>query len=178
VAILVLAAVVDERKRAGEERETALIALRESEEKFARAFYNAPVFLFLSRPEDGFVEVNDTFLERSGFSRQEVLGKTTVALGIATSDTRAQILAELERQGRLTGREVTLGTKSGERISCVYSGSLISIRGEKRLLSILEDIGDRKRAEEANVELQRRLQQAQKNGNARPPCCRHCARLQ
>ena len=52
IAILVLAAVVDERKRANENLGSAAKALKDSEERFATAFYNAPVFLLISRPED------------------------------------------------------------------------------------------------------------------------------
>jgi PAS domain S-box-containing protein len=163
IAILVLAAVVDERKRANDNLASAAKALKDSEERFAVAFYNAPVFLLISRPADGrILEVNDAFLERSGYSRAEVLGKTSVDLGITTEENRAQIMRDIEQSGRLTGREVLVGTKSGELVPCLYSGTVVSIGGEKRLLSILEDIGDRKRAEAANVELQRQLQQAQK----------------
>src|SRR6516162_9905415 len=71
-------------------------------------------------------------------------------------------MRELSQKGRLQGRETLVKTKAGGLVPCLYSGALVSIGGQKRLLSILEDIGDRKRAEEANVDLQRQLQQAQK----------------
>ena len=163
IAILVLAAVVDERKRANENLGSAAKALKDSEERFATAFYNAPVFLLISRPEDGrMLEVNDAFLERTGYSRAEVLGKTSVDLGMTTEENRTQIMRDLAQSGRLVGREVLVGTKSGELVPCLYNATIVTMGGEERLLSILEDIGDRKRAETANVELQRQLQQAQK----------------
>ena len=163
IAILILAAVVDERHRANQELARTVTALKDSEERFATAFYNAPVLLLISEPGGGRVlEVNDTFLERTGYSRAEVLGKTCADLRLVASGSRAEITRELDEKGRLFGREVVITTKSGESVPCLYSGGLVSSGREKRIVSILEDITDRKRAEEANVELQRQLQQSQK----------------
>jgi PAS domain-containing protein len=94
IAILVLAAVVDERRRAGEELESAAKTLKDTEEKFATVFYNAPVFLLICNADDGrMLEVNDTFLERMGYSRLEILGKTSVDLGLITAENKAQSCA-------------------------------------------------------------------------------------
>ena len=99
IAILVLAGAVDERKRVNQELAGVVTALKDSEQRFATAFYNAPVVLVISSPEDcRMLEVNDTFLERTGFSRSEVLGKTPVDLGITMEEKRGQILREIDQK--------------------------------------------------------------------------------
>jgi PAS domain S-box-containing protein len=161
--ILVLAAVVDERRRASEQRESLLSALGASEEKFAAAFYNAPLFLMITDLEDGrLLEVNDTFLERTGYSRPEVVGKTIVELGFNTAESRTEFVKELTAKGRITGIEVPLRTKSGEPIPCLFGGAVVPGQGQKRIIAILDDIGEQKRARENTAKLERQLQQAQK----------------
>jgi PAS domain S-box-containing protein len=163
VTILILATVVDERRSAGDQLQNMVGALKASEEKFAAAFYSAPLFLFITDLADGrIVEVNDTFLRRTAFSRSDLIGKTTVELLFQTPEDRAALLEELTVTGRVTGLEVSLPTKSGDRIPCLMVATVVPIHGQRRILSIVEDIGDLKRAQEATAKLERQSQQAQK----------------
>src|SRR5512139_870948 len=55
---------ITQRKHAEAQREAALEALRQSEERFSKSFFNAPLALSISRITDGcFFEVNDRFTE-------------------------------------------------------------------------------------------------------------------
>ncbi len=132
------------------ERQRAQDTLRESEEKFSKAFQHAPILMTLSAVEDGrYLEVNDEFVRVSGFSRAEAIGKTSLELGWLASADRAQILAALREQGRVTALELTLHAKDQHPVSCLYHGELITLNGQLRLLSIAQDITARKQAEAA-----------------------------
>jgi PAS domain S-box-containing protein len=58
-------------------------ALRESEELFSKAFNASPSVLVISDLHDGrIIEANDAFLQASGFTREEAVGRTTLELGL------------------------------------------------------------------------------------------------
>ena len=80
----------------------AEIALRESEKQFAALFRNSPVSLALISVKDAtFVDVNEIFLINSGFSREEVLGKTSGELGFLKT---LLITNRLSRPSKPAGR--------------------------------------------------------------------------
>ncbi len=125
-------------------------ALRENEERFSAAFHHAPVLQSISSLKEGrFLEVNETALSVSGFTREELIGKRSVDVGWINPEDRQRISEVLERDGKATGIELTLRRKDGRRMDCLYSGLIISLQREKCLLSISVDITERKRAEEA-----------------------------
>jgi PAS domain S-box-containing protein len=92
------------------ERKNAEEALRLSEEKFAIAFADNPAAIALTRFEDGLVrEVNDTYLTMFGYSRDEVIGHSTLNLNIwPTTDDRARQGEDLREKGGFRNREQTL----------------------------------------------------------------------
>ena len=68
--------------------------LRENEEKFRLLYYTTPDAVNINRLEDGlYVDVNDHFLHISGYSRAEVIGKTSIELGIWNSRSEREKLA-------------------------------------------------------------------------------------
>ena|GEM_PF-495225 len=130
------------------ERRQAEQALRDSEEKFAKAFQGAPLLMTISSLEDGtYLEVNRQFLAISGFSRAEVIGRTSVELGWISAEDRAALVRELQQRGRVSGMELFLQAKDGRRICCLYHGEVINVAGRDRLLSIAVDVTGRKAAE-------------------------------
>ncbi|WAC05150.1 MAG: PAS domain S-box protein [Methanoregula sp.] len=142
-------------------RKQAEEALRESENTFAAAFRNSPVALTIVSAADGtFVDVNDTFVRNTGFSLQEIIGKTAEKLGIfADTAEHERMIALLRKQGSVDGMEMKVRIKTGEFRICRISTSLI-IKGKKpHSLSTIEDITDIKRAEEALLEFNKKLQQ-------------------
>ncbi len=123
-------------------------ALRLSEEKFSKALLASPYAIIISTMEDGkILDVNDGFVRIMGFSREESIGRTSSELGLR-SPNREDILNEFRQTGRVRSRQITLQTRSGKLLIVNYSGELIEVGGRKCLLSVCEDITERKRAEE------------------------------
>jgi PAS domain S-box-containing protein len=146
------------------ENKKAEEALRFSEEKFSKAFQASPVWVVLSSLHDGrYLEVNETFLKMTGFSRKEVIGRTSLELGTWV-DTRERdhIVAEILRTGSISNFEVRRRTKSGDQLTMLFSGETVEVGGKKRLLSVSMDITERKMAEEERRKMQAQVQQVQK----------------
>jgi PAS domain S-box-containing protein len=133
------------------ERKHAEKALRESEEKFSKVFYASPIPLNINRLSDGrYVEVNDSFLKRLGFERDEVLGKTASEIGVAVQAADGEkMLQNLREQGSLRNYEVQFRTKSGEIGTALLFREVVELAGEKYSIGMNLDITERKRTEEA-----------------------------
>lgn len=63
----------------------ALDSLKESQDMFSKAFNNLPVMITISNIEDGaYLEVNEAFVNNTGYTRNNAIGKTSVELGFIT----------------------------------------------------------------------------------------------
>jgi PAS domain S-box-containing protein len=145
MALVVLTFIdITERKRAEK-------ALRESEERFAKAFRASPDCLVISRISDAVViEVNDSFLALSGYAREEIVGKSTVMLGLyADPEVRRRALAILKEENHVRDFEFAMKQKSGELRMMTFSAEPLELRGEQCWLTIGRDITERKQAEQA-----------------------------
>jgi PAS domain S-box-containing protein len=125
-------------------------ALRLSEEKFSKAFLASPFAIVISTMEDGkLLDANDSFVRIMEFSRKESIGRTSSELGLWSGlNDRDDILNEFKQAGRVQSKQITLQTKLGRHLTVNYSAELIEVGGRKCLLSVYEDITERKRAEE------------------------------
>ncbi|MCM2358025.1 MAG: PAS domain S-box protein, partial [Geobacteraceae bacterium] len=132
------------------ERKEMEQALRESEESFSKAFHATPTILVIATFAEGrYIEVNETFERILGYRRDEAIGRTSIEMNIwATPEDRARIVRMIREEGKVRDLEVNLRSKDGRIFVCLYSGELISIRGELCLLSMVNDITARKRMEE------------------------------
>jgi len=146
---------ISERKRAEE-------ALRESEERFAKAFRASPDSLVISRISDGLIlEVNDSWAELSGYDRDELIGKSTIDLGLYVDPAdRQRMLAILKEQNYVRDFEFAMKRKSGESRLITFSAEPLELHGEHCWLTIVRDITERKRAEEALRESEERFAKA------------------
>jgi PAS domain S-box-containing protein len=124
-------------------------ALRLSEEKFSKAFLASPYAVVISAIEDGrMIEANDSFLRIMGFTRAESIGRTSQQLGIWTCPSdREEILREIRHRGRVQGKQIIFQNKAGVRLVVNYNAEVIELGGRSCLLSVCEDVTDRKRAE-------------------------------
>lgn len=134
---------ITERKQ-GEE------ALRFSEDKFAKAFRSSPLRVSISTLAEGrFVEVNDTFLRDHGFTRDEVIGRTSPGLGLWAEPTQRRAFVEkVSREGMVRDYEFAGQLRDGRVQTTSISAEVINVGGEACLLAVATDITDRKEAEE------------------------------
>ena len=140
-----------------------LEALRASEEKFVKVFHSAPILVALSRLEDGkLLEVNDRYCHALGFAREELLGRTTVALGIVLAEDREPLVASIKAQDPMQSVEFNMHAKNGQVLPCLFSGELIAVGGETLLISMLTDITVLKQAEAERQSLKAEVEHMQK----------------
>jgi PAS domain S-box-containing protein len=131
------------------ERKEAERALKLSEEKFAKAFDNSPNAITISSIEDStLIDINEYGLRALGYDKTEVIGKTALDLGIITADERKIILDAIEKDGFYKNLELPIKTKSGEIRIGAHFGQPIKIGDNNYLFQTINDITDRKRAEE------------------------------
>jgi PAS domain S-box-containing protein len=130
--------------------ERLLAEVKTQEEKFAKAFHSSPYAITLTRLSDGqIVEVNDGFLNITGYQYAEAIGKTTVNLHLwEKEEDRGAVVNELSKSGKVEGREFQFRKKSGEMITGLFSAEIIPINNQEFVLSSISDITERKRAEE------------------------------
>lgn len=145
------------------ELKQAAAALRDKEELFARAFHGGPHMMSISSLEDGvYLEVNDNFVTTTGFSREEAIGQTSTGLGIVKAEDREHFRQLVSADGTAEGVELTLRKRSGEPFSARYWGRPISIGGQQRLFSVVEETTKQAHVEAERDKLQQQLLQSQK----------------
>jgi PAS domain S-box-containing protein len=120
------------------------------EDKFKKVFQSSPYALIITKLSDGkIIEANEGFRSISGYEYAEAVGKTTVELCLWTSDKdRLAVRNELASSGRVKSEEFPFRKKTGETVIGLYSAEIISVRDEKYVLSSIEDITKKKKAEE------------------------------
>ena len=125
-------------------------ALLESEERYATIFNRSPFAIALTKmPEGTTVDINDSFLRLFEYTREEVIGKTSIDLGITYAASRAQVAAELEARGSVHNFECTRTTRSGVQLTLSLNLDWVNIGGQRHILTTIQDITERKQAEEA-----------------------------
>ncbi len=123
--IAVFSRDVTERKRAEE-------ALYESEKKFIKIFQGNAAAIALTQLRDGcIIEVNERWQEVFGFSREEVIGKSTMDEIKVWKNPEERTLAirDLEMHGAFRNRECDFIRKSGEAWTALMSSEVIQLLG-------------------------------------------------
>ncbi len=133
---------ITNRKKAEEE-------LKESEERFSKAFNSNPHPMLIQRVNDTiFVDANEAYLQLFGFKKHEIIGHTAAELGIVTDPkVRAEIIGKAS-QHKIATNEWTYKTRGEEYRRLLISTVTITFKGEEHFLSILTDITERKKAED------------------------------
>lgn len=133
------------------ERKHAEKALKESEDKFRKAFKTSPDSISLNRLSDGaFLEINEGFEKILGYSQDKVIGKTSLELNIWKNlKERKKLVTGLDEKGYAENLEAEFLSNKGEVIFGSMSATIIETNNEKAILSITRDITERKKAEEA-----------------------------
>ncbi|MBI5868020.1 MAG: PAS domain S-box protein [candidate division Zixibacteria bacterium] len=134
-------------------------ALGASEERFSTAFRFSPVAMAVFRPSNGqIVDVNDAFVQTTGYAREEIVGHTTQDLQLyAEPKDRERLRRILQEEGALDNIEYRLRRKSGDIIVVSNSARAIELGGERHYLSLIQDITTRKLAESQLAQSEARL---------------------
>jgi hypothetical protein len=142
---------------------TELTDLRESEERFAKAFRSSPAAIAITRKSDGrYLEVNDAALRLLRYSREELVGRTTAELDLwVHPEDRQHVIEVLKTKGRVQNAEYRLRRKDGDIADTDYSAEVVEIGGEECILALVIDTTETKRDKEelrrAHDELERRV---------------------
>jgi two-component system, cell cycle sensor histidine kinase and response regulator CckA len=149
---------ITKRKRAEE-------ALRDSEERYRAVFCTTPDSVNINRMSDGlYLDVNDGFLQGTGWTYDELVGKkTSTEIGIwADPADRQRLVGALKRDGYCQNLEAVFRRKDGSTLVGLMSAGFMTYRGEPCILSVTRDITEFRRGEEERHNLEHQLQQAQK----------------
>jgi PAS domain S-box-containing protein len=137
--------------------------LRKSEEKFSKAFRHSPLAITIASGKDGrYMDVNETFEERTGWRRDEVIGRTPLEVELwSDPNQRSQFLKQVLAEGNVRNLEIRFRRKDGQIRTSLGSAELIDVNGQACVLSVIADVTERKAAEEALASLSGRLIEAQ-----------------
>ena len=144
---------ITQRKRAEE-------ALRKSEMKLSKIFHSVPALIGITTVAEGrCIDINEKGLQTLGYRRDEVIGRSTLELGIWESESaRDRAIRILMKEGMVRDLEIDFRGKSGQAFTGILSAELIEFDGEQYMLSIINDITERKRMEEEIVRLNAELE--------------------
>ncbi|MBK7905735.1 MAG: PAS domain S-box protein [Gemmatimonadetes bacterium] len=131
------------------ERVAARRALRESEERFETIFRKSPTAIVLTTwPEGRFVDVSEGFELASGYSRDELVGRSATELDLYHhTDDRDRLRAALERDAKAGGAEVLMHRRDGTLRSLLGTFVRLELDGRPHVLGALTDITDRRTLE-------------------------------
>jgi PAS domain S-box-containing protein len=132
-------------------------SLRRSEERFSKAFRSSPVPMALTTLEQGvYLDANESLLRLFGFQRQEMLGRTTLELGVwAEPEERLRMLEQLHKTKGVRDFACRLRAKDGALHDVLLAAERLDFSGETVILSILHDMTER-------LNLEAQLRQSQK----------------
>jgi PAS domain S-box-containing protein len=133
--------------------------LRDSEEKFRKAFQTSPDSININRLEDGmYISINLGFTRITGYTEAEIIGKTSIEYNIWNNiEDRERLVAGLRKDGEVINLDAAFRMKDGDIRYGLMSASVIDLNGIPHILSITRDITDRKRAEKELKESEQRF---------------------
>ncbi|MCX6306096.1 MAG: PAS domain S-box protein [Bacteroidetes bacterium] len=132
-------------------RKQAEELLRQSEERYARAFQTAPYAVTITRMADGkFIEVNRAFTAITGYTKEEAMNDSSVGLKLwADISDRDKVIAELKAGRDVSGMENLFRKKDGQILTGLVSSQVIQLNNEPFILSSINDITERKKGEQS-----------------------------
>ena len=145
------------------ERMLAEEKLKESEEKFSKAFHSSPNLMAITRMEDGyFLDVNETYIQTLGYSREELIGHSSIELNLwVNSDQRNEFTKKITEDKYIQAFDVDVYTKSGKILTMLFSGDVIYLNNIPHLITSANDITERRKAEQKVKDSEVALQESE-----------------
>jgi len=122
---------------------TVNLALKESEEKFSKAFHVNSSSVAISDLDGRFSDVNESYSTLTGYSKSELIGHSSVELGIITFEDRQKFKNELMEKGSVKRMEIRIQTKSGHHRIVLTDAETIEVEGEVKIITFNFDITER-----------------------------------
>lgn len=124
--------------------------LKESEERFQKVFQTSGAAIAITHMATGkYLDINNAFAELVGYSKEEVIGRSSVELGIIMDvSRREEMINYIKEFGSAKHLEITLFDKTGNKKEVLSSAETIVLKGEDYGIYILFDITERKEIED------------------------------
>ena len=131
------------------EHKRAVEALRESEDKYRRAFQFTSDAITITERDGTYIDVNDGFTNLTGFTKEDVIGKLSTEINIwAIPEDLEKLITGLKDRGYIENLESKFRRKDGSLITAIISANIIVLNNEPHILAIAHDISERKQMEE------------------------------
>jgi PAS domain S-box-containing protein len=135
------------------EQQRGKAALSQSEARFVKVFQTNPAAMCITTIREGrFIEVNERYCQLFGYTREELIGQTSLSLKLwAEPSVRAAVIEQLQARGRVRDYEAQFRRREQEPLEALISMEQIDFPGESEpvVVSMFADITERKRADAA-----------------------------
>jgi PAS domain S-box-containing protein len=150
VGVGAIATDVTEQRRAQE-------ALRDSEERFAKVFHAATLSIGITRADNGqFLDVNAAMETLTGYRADEIIGRTSVELGLwARPEERDRALGRLRAGEPVRNLEATIRDRQGRLREVLMTLELVEWAGHSCIMALGHDVTDMQRLREKLEQTQR-----------------------
>jgi PAS domain S-box-containing protein len=127
-------------------------SLQQSEDRLFKIFHSSPSAIIVSRISDGmFMDMNQAACKIYGYTREEIIGRTSLELDIIDPEERKKLIDALTTYGSLQDCEVIVKSRNQGDRYVLFSMEILTIENELCMLTSMIDISDRKRVEQALV---------------------------
>lgn len=129
--------------------------ISEAKLHFEMIFNTSPDAVIISSLADGrFVDCNEGFIKISGYTKHEITGKSTLDIQLwSKSSDRDLLINALKNRSTVENKEFLFNLKNGQTITGLMSASIITLKGQPHIISVIRDISELKKSEQ---EIQRK----------------------
>jgi len=135
--------------------------ISEAKSHFELIFNTSPDAAIITRLSDGrFIDCNDGFTKISGYTRQEIAGKSSLDIQLWENVADRDVLVKaINEKNNLENHEFVFRLKNGQTIIGLMSATSIMLKSAPHIISVIRDISDLKKSEQEikikNEELQK-----------------------